>query len=590
MVDRISDVLRDRIDGIDTEQLETTVIAALTFIFIAVLLTWPLLTQMDTSIIAEPAQTDAQQYIVLMDHFRDVLQGQAEPFHLTRMCHPDGVAPGQQSFNMPLTLTGATISLVTGSGLITAYNALMLLFIAMSGLAAYLFTREFVDSTPSCLLAGGLYMLAPTMIHAVGWGLRSMQLLWIPLIFLYLHRTLEEPTWRSAGLLAVFNILQFMASSQFTAYLTLLLPLYAITYLAHHPDRFTTTLINRVGAAIAVFLTVAVPYFTTFAVSGSGASGSLETLQWGTLYSPGLQLVNGLVLLLIGIHLYREQWYGLVPALAVGAVAYVLSFGPNLPLAPYQFLYLSETIPLFGYFETAQVMLAFTYLAMAAGLGAGLGRFLRDDLDLISAGVVVIAILLAFTVIPGEDYYGAEIRDMPLYEPRDYPAYDTIRDSGAESVVWYPRGHNPQYVYSSLYTDRPVVNCGSSFVPPSTQEFGESCGYLGFVFDEQCMAKAQSFGVSHLILNVEFYDRYLSRNLETRQCTQRLSQYLGAHGAADVSSREIQRCCTGESDACTQRIVDIAADSQYTAELEDGTGRQDPEVRAFRLNYSAISE
>lgn len=589
-MDRLSDALRDRVEGIDTEKVETASIAVLTFIFIAVLLTWPLATQMTTHIIAEPAQTDAQQYIVLIDHFREVLQGGADPFHLTRMCHPDGVAPGQQSFNLPLTLTGAAVSLVTGSGLITTYNAIMLLFIAMSGLAAYLFTREFVDSTPACLLAGGLYMLAPTMIHAVGWGLRSLQLLWVPLIFLYLHRTLEAPTWRSAVMLAVVNILQFLASSQFTAYLTVLLPLYAIVYLAHRPDHLTTDLINRLGGAVAIFLTVAVPYFRTFVVGGSSSMASIETLRWGTLYSPWLQLVNGTVLLLIGAYLYRERWYALVPVLAVGAVSYVLSFGPYLPLAPYQFLYLSEAVPLFGYFETAQVMLAFTYLAMAAGLAAGMDRFMTDDIDIISLMMVTAAILLAFSVIPGEDYYGTEIRDIPLYEPRDYAAYDAIQQEGASSVVWYPRGHNPQYVYSTLHTGRPVVNCGSSFVPPATKEFGESCGYLGFALDGQCMAKARSFGVSHLILDVEFYDRYLSQNLETRQCTQRLSQYLGTHGAADISSRTIQQCCTGESNACTQAIVDIAAASPYTTELEDGVGRENPEIRAFRLNYSAVPD
>ncbi len=104
----------------------------------------------------------------------------------------------------------APLYLATGS-LTLCYNALLLLSIAASMLAMYVFVRSVCGSKGGAALAGLAWGVMPFRgAHLLHLQLQSLY--WLPLAFLFLHRVVAGRRWRDAALLGLFAALQAISS------------------------------------------------------------------------------------------------------------------------------------------------------------------------------------------------------------------------------------------------------------------------------------------------------------------------------------------------------------------------------------------
>ena len=96
---------------------------------------------------------------------------------------------------------------------IIAYNVLLLLSFVLTGYTTYLLVAYLTDNQYAAVVAGAIFAFCPYRFHAMaaGW-LPLLATQWIPLIFLYLERTIREGKLRFAWLAGLFAALTVLSS------------------------------------------------------------------------------------------------------------------------------------------------------------------------------------------------------------------------------------------------------------------------------------------------------------------------------------------------------------------------------------------
>lgn len=211
-----------------------------------------------------------------------ILDQGRSPFWVPHIFYPFGYSLANSELSFSQTLPALAITLAFGSA--AAYNILALSSFVLTGFAAYLWLTWLTHDRWAGLLAGILFAYVPYRYHMLGGQLPLLGTQWMPLVFLYLERTLRCRHLREAALLGLFYGLNALASWYYAAIVGLLAILYALA--RAHPWRESLT-DHRLWACALVALTTALgligpaawPYLQTQTAGGLTHPLS-ETDQW----------------------------------------------------------------------------------------------------------------------------------------------------------------------------------------------------------------------------------------------------------------------------------------------------------------------
>lgn len=276
----------------------------------------------------------------------------------SNVLYPASSAFARDELTLGQTLFAGPIYLLTHNALL-AHNLTIVVTLALSGFTTYWLVWQPLHSRIAGVFAGIIVAFAPYHLAQVDHaGLLAVQ--WLPLVLLFLHRTLRSRRWRDAGGLSLFAFLQAISAGYY-AYLTAFLVLAYLGYLSLAERRTLTWRgIARVVAALAVALAllvpIALPFWRVAADEGFvrsrtavelwsakprmwlsatpnnllyGAFSRRYALTWPNevFLFPGV-----LALMLAGIALAGRRLHFRAAALVITLVGFVLSLGPALNL------------------------------------------------------------------------------------------------------------------------------------------------------------------------------------------------------------------------------------------------------------------
>lgn len=245
------------------------------YLLVAVAITWPLVTQLETRL-AGFGYSDAYEMAHHIWWFRHALETGQSPFDQPLLGYPDGI-DGVTLWSNPLQFFPAW-ALAFVVPVPVAYNVALLLTMALNGWAMYALAAHLTRRDGAALLAGVVFMAFPTMQGHLGAGHAGLLVQWpVPLYVVALLRLRERWTARWFGLTALLFVLTAFGHTLQILYVTL--PLTAVLLLPPLLKRDWGALVRLVAAcalgavALALFLIpVAAATFGTAAFADAGGS------------------------------------------------------------------------------------------------------------------------------------------------------------------------------------------------------------------------------------------------------------------------------------------------------------------------------
>ncbi len=362
--------------------MRVTLLVVLAFVLLAVALTWPL------AFHAASAVEDVHD--ALLNTWILAWDGHAlltNPLHLfdTNIFYPYQSTLAFSEIILPQALIALPITLASGNPIL-GYNLALIASFVLSGLAAYLLVLRMTRNRWAGVAAGIVFAFnAYRMSNFAQAQLLALQ--WLPLVLIYLSRTVGPPhaaaglgarrRKRDAFLLGLFFGLQALSSFYYAVLTAIAIAVWLAAALIVRRGALSAAGVWRALLALAlaglVVLPFTLPYvraaqelgFTRSIAESEPFSASLmqyvqalpNNLLYGRLAPAQSAVIGGypldslfagfltLALALTGLIAFRRQpRFWLFPLLLL-LVAFLLSLGPVLTLAPGQTVALSLPMP-----------------------------------------------------------------------------------------------------------------------------------------------------------------------------------------------------------------------------------------------------
>ena len=486
------------------------------FIALAVLHTWPL---------AEApgvwSRNDAPDY-VLHEWIMAWVPHQlvTDPLHLfdANIFHPDRYTLAYSDHLLLQSLLGAPLAW-SGASPVLVHNLVLIAGFALTGWATALVVAAWTGSRTAGVLSGSVMAFNSFTLTRLA-QMQDLHLEFFAPALFALDRLLFTTSTRDALKLAGWFILQALTGTYvmlFTAISLVVATLSRATeFLGRRFVPFAARAVLAAAVATAVLSPVLIPYVIVSREAGLtrslaetavysaeftdylAAAGRLHFDWWSRRYWQGDGLFPGmtpillaLVALITGVA-FKDRRARMV--LAIGVVAFALSFGTSFPL--YRWLYavfppltMIRGIVRFGHFVVAA-------FAIVAGFGLAylMGR-LRGRLGLL-LGVLMIAAA------------NIEAARAPFTYTRFEgfsKLYELLRTTGDDTVVvafpFHPTSSfhlNTPLMLASTTFWKPIVNGYSGFKPPSLYVNVEA---LRDFPDERSLARLRALGVTHVVVD-----------------------------------------------------------------------------------------
>ncbi len=173
----------------------------LTYILLTVVMTWPLIARLGTHL-AGGGDLWAHQWTFWWVK-QSIMEGHS-PFHTDLLFYPQGVPLIFHNFAWLNIAIWLPLQAIVGR--VIAYNLIFFTVFALNGFTMYLLAREVTGSKPAAFIGGLIYGFWPyTLSHYEHPNL--VFTCWVPLVLLYLRRTLQRGQKRDALLTAFFLFL-----------------------------------------------------------------------------------------------------------------------------------------------------------------------------------------------------------------------------------------------------------------------------------------------------------------------------------------------------------------------------------------------
>jgi len=485
------------------------------FVGLAILHTWPLATAPGTLSRNDTADTILHEWIMAWVAHQVV----ANPLHLfdANIFFPERYTLAYSDHLFVQSMMGAPL-LWSGASPVLVHNLVLIAGFALTGWTTCLVLRSWTGSWLAGIVSGTLVAFNAFTLTRLP-QLQDLHLEFFPLSLLALDRLLMIPRTRHAIALAGWFTLQSLTGTYLMVFTLVSLVVATLArpaeWLGPRFRAIAPRLLLAAGLGLAVLVPFMLPYYHASEAVGLrrsldetarysaeftdylAAPGRIYFDWWGKRFFAGDALFPGITaVLLAGIGVagagVRDRRARMI--LAVGAVAFALSFGPAFP--PYRWLY--RVFPLLtgirGAVRFGQITLA------AIGMLAGYGIItLQRRLPVRWATPVCLAVLLTANV---------EALRAPLYysEYRGIsPIYDTLNHIGRRAVLaWLPfvgsaQFHlNAPFMLVSTRTFNPMLNGYSGFKPASYYKNVEA---LAAFPDERSIGRLQQLGVSVVLVD-----------------------------------------------------------------------------------------
>lgn len=498
------------------------------FTALGILWTWPLILHMSSAVAGQFG--DNLQFAWQAAWLKHLLSGgSGSLFYAPNLNYPIGWSLA----NNELALTQMVIALpgTILSGPILGYNLAVLLSIAMSGGAMYLWIHNLADSNTSIslpgIIAGTLYACSPYWYaHFLAGHLNLLGMQWIPLYFWGLFDLLQEKPGRRPVVFTGLFLGLIALTSQYYFYMTLILStIAALGYIVFSNLRllgspaFWKRLAGAVLLSLPFIALAAYPYLTLAGEGGlpgrdfaslRGYSATLEDFLvpstshflWGRWISirfnrshwieGSLYLgVPAMILFLGGLISCMKNTAMRKTALFLGFVsstAFLLALGTDFhfftqpaPYGPFARiqdwldtqdpLYLPGTlfIKYLPFYSRIRAFRRFTvFLLTALFAGAGLGAsFILKKLHP-GRQVALASVILAFIFV---DFGHKPIQEFSEVRPRQVDLW-LARQPGNAGVAQMPfsLASEQEYVFYTIYNEKPFIGTFLNAFPPENYQ------------------------------------------------------------------------------------------------------------------------
>src|SRR5262249_21373801 len=171
--------------------------ALASYTLLAALVTWPVLTHLNTGVVGEVGGVDAYQNAWNMWWVARALREGQSPFWTPLLFYPTGVDLFWQTLGFSQGLVAAPITLAVGPR--AAVNVTVMASFVIGGYATFLLARRLCGSAPAALVAGAVYAFSPFHLEKVIDGnVEVAAIQWVPCYAFVLYLLLERPSWQRA--------------------------------------------------------------------------------------------------------------------------------------------------------------------------------------------------------------------------------------------------------------------------------------------------------------------------------------------------------------------------------------------------------
>jgi hypothetical protein len=227
------------------------------FMVLTVLMTWPLVVQMERAVIGWVG--DNFYFVWLVGRFQKALfELHLSPLTVPILNYPEGWNLAYNEITPAMILIALPVSLIGGPTL--GYNFSILASFVLSGLGVFWWVRKLTCNTAAGIVAGTVYAFVPyRMSHLLG-HLNLMGTQWFPFYFMGLNDLLAERQWSWKNRwLAPVSLGLIGLTSQYYLYMSLLI---SAAYVAGYfllVDYKPILQFDRFWKRLAIFAIIAVP-------------------------------------------------------------------------------------------------------------------------------------------------------------------------------------------------------------------------------------------------------------------------------------------------------------------------------------------
>jgi len=375
------------------------------------------------------------------------------------------------------------------------HNIMLLGAIVVSGLTMFVLVHHLTRSRGAALLAGAIFAFAPYRFEHI-MHMELQWTMWIPLAFLWLHRTCDNGRVRDGVLCGVAVALQIFSSVYYGIFLATLVALGSLLLQLGLPRltirRNVVPLAAGAVLAMALVAIYARPYLQardrvgerpveeviTFAARPADylVTPSTNWLygRWQTRGEMERRLFPGAVAVLLAVvaMLLRHPSRVIIVYVLVGVAAFEASLG----LRGYSYSFLHEYAAPFRALRAPARLGIFVVFALAVLAGFGysfLVRSFRVRDRLVLLAFLLTAILTEyFTTVPLVSYpnHAPPVYKLLATQPpgvvAEFPAPTPTLRPGQNPKYGLP-GADPKYAYLSIFHWKPLINGYSGFYPAS---------------------------------------------------------------------------------------------------------------------------
>lgn len=250
------------------------------FALLTLVMTWPVAARLATELAGGREDLWVHQWTFWWVK-QALLEGR-NPFYTTYLYYPNGVA--LTSHNIAWFNIAVWLPLQALFGNIAAYNLFFLAVFTLNGFCMALFAAELLPSRWAAFVAGLVYGYWPyTMSHYD--HANMFVIFWVPLILLFMRRTLLHGRRRDALLTAVFLTMLGITRWQLLIMSGPILLLFGLYLLYKHPDARGRQALGRLTAAVVLagllMAPLAAPLLIDQVTRDNPEDAFLDEREWG---------------------------------------------------------------------------------------------------------------------------------------------------------------------------------------------------------------------------------------------------------------------------------------------------------------------
>ncbi len=486
------------------------------FVGLAIAHTWPLATAPGQLSRNDVADTVLHEWIIAWVAHQLV----TNPLHLfdANIFYPEKNTLAYSDHLIVQSLLGAPLTW-SGFSPVFVHNVVLIAGYTLTGWTSALVVAYWTGSRAAGVLSGSMLAFNAFTLTRLP-QIQDLHFQFFPLVLLALDRVLASGRIRDALSLAGWYVLQSLTGTYLMVFTAIAIVAATIArandWLGSRFALVVPKLVLAGVVAVAALTPFLLPYLAVSREAGLSrsleetarysavltdylaAAGRIHFDTWSQRFWQGDGLFPGVLAMVLTLAALasrvaiRDRRARMV--LALGLVAFALSFGPAFP--PYRWLY--NVFPLLtgirGAVRLGQIVIAAAGILAGFGLATLLARVPRRAASVLAVAAILVANAEAFRAPLGyTEYHG-----IPEF-------YDALRHAGDDAVLvsmpFYasPQFHlNDRFMLASTRFWKPMVNGYSGFKPGS---FYRNVDALRGFPDEPSIEHLRSLGVTHVVVD-----------------------------------------------------------------------------------------